>query len=269
MIPKIIHYCWFGTKEIPEKDKKNIEGWKKLNPDYKIMFWNETNYDINNCPNNYTKQAYNCKKLGFVPDYIRTEIIYNYGGFYFDTDVELLKPLDFLLDKKCIMGFQDENFVNHGQGFAAEPKNPVIKGLLEIYSELNFLNDDGSYNLVPSPVYLTNYLVTRGLVLNDKTQTIDGITVYSSEYFCPLDYVSKTSKITINTVSIHHYAESWLSPTEKLVSSIENIFSNLLPNRFGYKIGRVISLPFRVATKFKQMGLRGFFRFVTTRLVKK
>ena len=242
MIPKIIHYCWFGNKDIPENDKKNIEGWKKLNPDFKIMLWNETNYDINECDNLYTRQAYKCKKLGFVPDYIRTEIIYNYGGFYFDTDVELIKPLDSFLNEKCIMGFQDKNFVNHGQGFAAEPKNPIIKGILDIYHDLKFINEDGSYNLVPSPVYLTDYLVSRGLILNNKTQFIQDAIVYSSEYFCPIDYVSKNIKVTPNTVSIHHYAESWLSPTEKLINTIEKRCSSLVPNKFGYVFGRLISL---------------------------
>ena len=268
MIPKIIHYCWFGNKDIPKKDKKNIEGWKKLNPDFKIMFWNETNYDINTCDNLYTKQAYKCKKLGFVPDFIRTEIIYNYGGFYFDTDVELLKPLHSLLNEECIMGFQDKKFVNHGQGFAAEPKNPIIKEILDIYSELKFIKEDGSYNLVPSPVYLTDYLVSKGLELNDKTQFINGVTIYSSEYFCPIDYVSKTINVTSNTISIHHYAESWLSPTEKFINSIENSFSSLIPNKIGYVCGRVVSFPFRVLIKIKQMGIIRFLSYIKIKLVK-
>lgn len=131
MIPKVIHYCWFGNGEMPEKDKKNIEGWKKINPDYQIMRWDESNYDVNK--NAYMSECYSIPKWGFVPDYARTDIIYHYGGFYFDTDVELKKPLDSLLNEKCVMGFEKTDSVNHGHGFAAEKENPIIKELLDYY----------------------------------------------------------------------------------------------------------------------------------------
>jgi hypothetical protein len=266
VIPKIIHYCWFGEREIPDSDKKNIEGWKRLNPKYQIMFWNEDNYDIQNSKNIYMKQAYEAKKLGFVPDYVRTNIIYRYGGFYFDTDVELLKPLDSLLDYKCIMGFQDKDFVNHGHGFAAEPQHPLIKGILDVYEHLRFINEDGSLNLIPSPVYLSDYLETQGLTRNNQKQYIGDAIIFPSEYFCPIDYVSRTSQITNNTYGIHHYAESWHNGLERTTNNIEKFFKENFGEKLGDLMGRIFSFPFRILNKFQQLGAKGTIRFIVYKI---
>ncbi|WP_455720744.1 glycosyltransferase family 32 protein [Agathobacter sp.] len=209
MIPKVIHYCWFGNGEMPDKDKKNIEGWRKLNPDYQIIRWDESNYDVNK--NAYMSECYSIPKWGFVPDYARTDIIYNYGGFYFDTDVELKKPLDSLLDEKCIMGFEKSDSVNHGHGFAAEKGNAIIKELLDFYDSIHFINADGSLNITASPVYITQLLIKHGLKLNGKEQVIDGVHVYPTEYFCPKDYLTGEIKLTTNTISIHHFNLSWMN----------------------------------------------------------
>ena len=203
MIPKIIHYCWFGKNEMPEKDKKNIENWKQICPDYEIVFWNEDNYDVTKVP--YMKEAYEAGKLGFVPDYVRTEIIYKYGGFYFDTDVELLKPLDDLLDNQCIVGFEHINSVNNGQGFAAEPNNDILRELLEFYNSIHFINPEGTLNMVSSPVYLTKLLVKHGLVLNNKEQMVQNIHVFPTDFFCPKNYITGEITVTDNTYSIHHF----------------------------------------------------------------
>lgn len=178
-------------------------------PDYEIRLWNENNYDINIIP--YVSEAYRVGKLGFVPDYIRTDIIYRYGGFYFDTDVELIKNLDDLLDKKCIMGFEHAKSINHGHGFAAEPGNPILKELMEMYESLHFVNEDGSLNLTASPIYITQLLVSHGLRLNNSMQNIDGISVFPTEYFCPKNYITGDIDITDNTYSIHHFNMSWMS----------------------------------------------------------
>lgn len=209
MIPKVIHYCWFGNGEMPDKDKKNIEGWRKLNPDYQIIRWDESNYDVTK--NAYMSECYSIPKWGFVPDYARTDIIYNYGGFYFDTDVELKKPLDSLLDEKCIMGFEKSDSVNHGHGFAAEKGNAIIKELLDFYDSIHFINADGSLNMTASPVYITQLLIKHGLKLNGKEQVIDGVHVYPTEYFCPKDYLTGKIKLTTNTISIHHFNLSWMN----------------------------------------------------------
>ena len=128
MIPKIIHYCWFGGNEIPENDKKCIESWKKYCPDYKIIRWDESNYDYKK--NSYMREAYEAKKWGFVPDYARLDIIYNYGGIYLDTDVELLKSLDEILDCEGFFGFESENLVNLGLGFGAVKGNEIIRDMM-------------------------------------------------------------------------------------------------------------------------------------------
>lgn len=212
MIPKIIHYCWFGNGEMPEKDKKNIEGWQRLNPEYRIIRWDESNYNINK--NEYMKECFSVPKWGFVPDYARTDIIYNYGGFYFDTDVELLKPLDDLLKESCVMGFEKSDSVNHGHGFAAEKNNPIIKELLDFYEEIHFINNDGTLNMTASPVYITELLKRHGLKLNGKEQFVDGVHVFPTEYFCPKDYVTGKIKTTEKTISIHHFNLSWMNPED-------------------------------------------------------
>ena len=263
-IPKIIHYCWFGDKEIPEKDRKNIEGWKKLNPDYEFRFWNEQNYDVKK--NKYMKQAYEKKKLGFVPDYARTDIIYQYGGFYFDTDVELLKPLDELLENECIMGFQNSKEVNHGQGFAAVPKHHLIKGLLDVYENLDFVNEDGSLNLIPSPVFLTQYLKEKGLQLNGEEQYVEGALILPTEYFCPIDYESRKIEITKNTIGIHHYAASWHTELEKVSYAIQRKCVNIFGKKRGDRLGKWLSFPFRVINKFNQLGARKTFDFALNKI---
>ena len=207
MIPKIIHYCWFGKGEIPDRDKQNIAKWTSLCPDYEIKRWDESNYDISKCE--YMKQAYDANKLGFVPDYARLDIIYNYGGFYFDTDVELVKNLDMLLNEHAVMGFESENMINHGHGFAAEPQNGLIKELRDSYHNLKFVNPDGSLNLTPSPKYITDFLEHKGVVLNNTEQYVCGVHIFPKDYFCPKNMYSAKINVTKNTIAIHHFNMSW------------------------------------------------------------
>ena len=186
MIPKIIHYCWFGGNPLPEKDQKCIDSWKKFCPDYKIIEWNESNYDLNR--NKYMSDAYKEKKWGFVPDYARFDIIYNEGGFYLDTDVELVKSLDELRSNEAYMGFEGEIWINGGIGFGAEKKNQVIKSLRDMYDDKSFYKEDGEMNLTPSPYYITEFLVNKGLKRDDSMQMIDNMKVYPSEYFAAKNY---------------------------------------------------------------------------------
>ena len=139
MIPKIIHYCWFGGESLPESAIKCINSWKKFCPDYEIIRWDESNYDVTK--NVYMKEAYEAKKWGFVPDYARLDIVYNYGGIYMDTDVELLKPLDDLLGCNAYMGVEKPGIVALGLGFGAEKGNSVIGDLLEEYNDKRFINN--------------------------------------------------------------------------------------------------------------------------------
>ena len=160
MIPKIIHYCWVGNAPKPKSVLYCIESWKKFCPDYEIREWNESNYDFTK--NKYMKQAYEAKKWGFVPDYARLDIIYEYGGIYLDTDVEIIRSFDELLDQEAFMGFEETGektyYVNCGQGFGAVPHHEIIKKARDLYEHISFYKEDGTLNMLASPHYTTKIL---------------------------------------------------------------------------------------------------------------
>lgn len=215
MIPKIIHYCWFGGKRIPQNLRKYIKLWKKYCPDYEIKEWNESNFDINS--NEFIKEAYINKKWAFVTDYVRLYVIYNYGGIYLDTDVELIKNLDGLLNNKLFLGIQqNDSFANTGLGFGAEKNNKYIKQMLDVYDNLKF-DIENIINLA-CPILVTGVLQSYGYEIKNKTQVLcDGsIVVYSSEYFDPIAPGSTKNLTSENTYSIHHYTSSWLSEKTRL-----------------------------------------------------
>ena len=214
MIPKKIHYCWIGGNPLPESAKKCIKSWKKFCPDYEIIEWNETNYDFSR--NQYMKDALAAKKWGFVPDYARLDIIYQHGGIYLDTDVEIIRSFDDMLKNKGYAGFESEDLVNFGQGFGAEAGNPVIKALRDSYEELSFINPDGSLNLIASPALNTITLEELGLEKNNKKQILsDCFTIYPIEYFCPKSLNDGIIRCTKNTYSIHHFDASWFTESQQ------------------------------------------------------
>ena len=213
MIPKTIHYCWFGRNPKPKLAEKCIKSWKKYCPDYEIIEWNEDNYDISK--NSYMKEAYEAKKWGFVPDYARLDIIYSHGGIYLDTDVEIIKPLDHLLNNKAFAGLEpqeDATYVALGLGFGAEKGNPLIRKLMDSYEECHFLKEDGNLNLTPAPVLNSETLKPLGFDSTDRIQDLGEMMLYPSEYFCPL---LGGHRRTENTVSIHWYSGSWLPEKER------------------------------------------------------
>ena len=171
MIPKVIHYCWFGGNPLPEDAKKCLASWKKHCPEYEIIEWNESNFDVNsNC---YIKEAYEAKKYAFVTDYVRLFVMYEYGGIYMDTDVELVKNLDDFLKNRAFSGFESSNSIP--TGIMASVKHFKLFGdLLEYYENRHFLNDDGSYDTTTNTVTITKMCKKYGLVLNNKYQVIDG-----------------------------------------------------------------------------------------------
>ena len=210
MIPKIIHYCWFGGNTLPELAIKCIESWKKFCPDYEIVRWDETNFDIQCMP--YVNEAYKAKKWAFVSDYARLKVVYDNGGIYLDTDVELIKPLDQLLDDECFFCSETDGYVNTGLGFGAEKGNSVIKLLLQEYSNRHFEKARGIYDLTPCPAINSAPLIRMGYKFSDsQIWRTDEVAVYPPEYFCPLDYLTNEMKITENTVSIHLFSALWVS----------------------------------------------------------
>lgn len=211
-IPKIIHYCWFGGSELPQKARACIDSWKRYMPTYEIIEWNESNYDIGKCK--YIKEAYEAKKWAFVSDYVRLDVIYQYGGIYLDTDVEIVRSFESLLENEAFIGFDDDNLLNTGMGFGAAPKNKIIEANKRVYEELTFKNEDGDYNMITCP-YITSEVVKKfGGNLDNTFQKLDGITLYPRDYFCPLNYYTGKLNITNNTYSIHQYSMSWMSESD-------------------------------------------------------
>lgn len=208
MIPKIIHYCWFGHNPKPKLAKKCIRSWKKYCPDFEIKEWNEDNIDFSIMPD-YVREAYEAKKWGFVPDYIRLWLVYTYGGIYLDTDVEIIRPIDDLMKLGGFAGFESVDKVNFGQGFGAEPHNEAIKYVMDSYWNYQFKNVDGTINQTASPVLNTEKLCEIGLKANGQIQVVHGLRIYSTEYFCPLDCEYRTMNKTDDTFSIHWFDASW------------------------------------------------------------
>ena len=216
MIPKIIHYCWVGGNPLPELAQKCIASWKRFCPDYEIKEWNEKNYDFTK--NRYMADAYKEKKWGFVPDYARFDIIYTYGGIYLDTDVEVIKPLDDLLQCKGILGFESKEHVAAGLIIAGEKGLPIFEEMYKSYDAILFYNADGTVNLTPSPVYNTDVLMKHGLIPNNTLQEVAGITIFPTEFFCPKSIKTRLITTTKNTYTIHHYDGSWVTGmTRKLI----------------------------------------------------
>lgn len=216
MIPKVIHYCWFGRNPLPTDAKKCIESWRKYMPDYEIKEWNEDNFDVNSIP--YTQEAYKAKKYAFVSDYARFWILYNYGGVYFDTDVQVIKSMDDIISKGPFMGCEidaksdlEVPKVNPGLGLAVNPGLGLFKEMLELYSTLHFINLDGSYNKKTIVAYTTEMLFKYGLKPISGIQECAGVFIYPTEYFCPLSFETKKLNITNNTRSIHLFSASWVS----------------------------------------------------------
>lgn len=213
MIPKTIHYCWFGRNPKPKFAKKCMKSWKKYCPDYEIIEWNESNFDISKAPL-YVRQAYEAKKWAYVTDYVRLWAVYNYGGVYFDTDVEIIKSIDCLLDCDSFWGFESEKYVATGLGFGAICKSQVVFKMMSDYDDLLFLLADGNYNTTPCPQINSHVFEEYGARLDNTYQKFDDFTLFPSDYFCPKDWYTGLTNITDNTYTIHHFDASWRSIEE-------------------------------------------------------
>lgn len=241
MIPKIIHYCWFGGKPLPESAKKCIASWRKFLPDYEIKEWNESNFDVNSIK--YTREAYRLKKFAFVSDYARMWILYNYGGLYFDTDVELIRPIDDIISRGNFMGFetphddcvyrqkqnglnstcplnQGMDNINPGLGLGVEPKLKFYNNVINWYTNHHFATWKGG-------IGTTIVYVVTNFILNSKIEILkggiyytNGMYIYPSDYFCPKNYKTGELTITNNTRSIHHYSATWVKKLSVLERAI-------------------------------------------------
>lgn len=236
MIPKVIHYCWFGKNPLPKIVVDCMNSWRKFCPDYKIVEWNESNFDISDCP--YVAQAYQSKMWAFVSDYARIKILYENGGVYLDTDVELIKNIDPLLNDQAFMGFETKLGVNSGLIAGSVPKLSIFAELLEIYKNTLFINNDGSLNLTSCVEYQTNLLVQHGLIKENKIQYINEIKIYPIEYFSPLNHYTGIITLTPETYSIHRYEGTWASESIRYGYKLKWKYIN----KYGLHIGKPVYL---------------------------
>ena len=234
MIPRVIHYCWFGRNSLPESAMKCIDSWRKYFPDYEIKEWNEDNFNVNIIP--YTREAYEAKKYAFVSGYARMWILYHYGGLYFDTDVEVIKPVDDIVERGPFMGIEVEAragelpLIAPGLGLGVTSGLGLYKDILDYYAPLHFLCEDGSLNQVTVVKHVTNVLVANGLKPTNDLQLVAGVWIYPRDYFNPLDDNTGQLVVTDNTRSIHWYTKTWLKKRNPvrtwIVRRIHRYFGN-------------------------------------------
>ena len=209
MIPPIIHYCWFGDKPLPKYAKKNIESWRKFFPDFEIKEWNENNFDINIIP--YTSESYKQKKYAFVSDFARYCVLFNYGGIYFDTDVEVIKSFEDIIERGAFLGIEnDRDLISVAPGLCmgAYSGMSFYKEIIDFYSSVYLSSDE---KVVPYLVKKTTEFLTKdGFKREDKLQHVKEIWIYPNDYFNPLDDYTGKIRITQNTHSIHYYSKSWI-----------------------------------------------------------
>lgn len=213
MIPKIIHFCWFGKSPIPETEKKCIESWKKILPEYQIMQWNEESFDINKATL-YVQQAYQAKKYAFVSDYVRMYALNKYGGIYFDTDVEIIKPIDFYLNNQFFIGF--ENRTMPGTGIIGSVANTwILQEMLKYYDNTPFIDKNGLEDTTTNVKILVNILEKYNFNKNNKEQIVRGLHFYERDIFNPKKIGENNFAVTERTITIHHLSGSWLTEREK------------------------------------------------------
>lgn len=226
MIPKIIHYCWFGGNPLPDLAQKCIASWKKYLSDYEIKEWNESNFDINS--NVYVKEAYEARKFAFVTDYVRLYAMYHEGGIYMDTDVEVIKPLDGLLKYEAVSGFESPTQIPTGL-MACRKGYHFFKELLDDYSDIHFIRPDGSFDLTTNVTRITEHCLKYGLKQNNILQTINGFTLLPKDYLCPKSYQDGKIYLTENSYTIHHFAGSWVGQEEIQSKILSDKLKGLIP----------------------------------------
>lgn len=224
MIPKKIHYCWFGGKELPELAKKCIASWEKFCPDYEIIRWDESNFDLDQIP--YTRWCYDNGKWAFLSDYVRLAVVAEQGGLYFDTDVELIRSPDELLQFEAFYGFENNYAVATGLGFGAQAQHPTLVAMRQAYLALE-QNADGGFPVQACPALNTAALLPMGLILNGERQNVAGAEILPADFLNPYDDATGKLHRTENTIGIHWYSKSWISKSAMLRSRITRPFHRI------------------------------------------
>ena len=242
MIPKVIHYCWFGGKPLPPLAEKCVASWRKYLPDYEIRRWDESNFDVNAHP--YSKDAYAAGLFAFVSDYARFKILYENGGVYFDTDVEVIGPIDDLLAEGPFMGFENDGVkgnmaVNPGLGLAAEPGMELYGEILAGYDRISFMDKDGlrnPYSMIPM---VTDLLAGTGLKGNRGVESVMGIKVYPQDWFNPFDDATGRLRKTSNTKTIHWYSKSWMPKENPVAVFLKRLARRVFGGGVVSRIGKI------------------------------
>ncbi len=225
LIPRKIHYCWFSGNPIPDSLQKCIDSWSEVCPDYEIVRWDESTFDIKRYK--YTLDAYKMHKWGFIPDVARLEILYENGGFYFDTDVKIIKNLDPLRFQTAFCGRERQGHVNFGGGSGCVPHSDVVRRILEFRKDVDFINPNGTINSEASGYYETWPLMEMGLKVEDISQKLEGINVYSSDFFSPYNFINGEELVKNETFSIHYFSGSWITGGDALRKQTREKYSQI------------------------------------------
>lgn len=250
-IPKTVHYCWFGGGDKPELIKKCMKSWKERLPDYNIIKWNEKNFNVET--SDFTKKAYKMKKWAFVADYCRLWVLYKNGGIYLDTDVEVIKNMDYLLHQTAFIGIESDVEINAAI-WGCKKNDPFVKKILDYYNTLNYDDFKEDLSKLAIPKIITQIAKEQGYLLCNKIQKLEnGTVIYPKEYFYPKNQSWEKPIISVNTYTIHHYEGSWRSPLQIYRSK----FKQVLINIFGYdivvKLVNLLKLNFKNKNKKKVM----------------
>lgn len=245
-IPKTIHWCWFGNGKPGPLERRCMESWRLHFPGYSIKCWNEDNFDIHCCQ--YVEEAYKARKWAFVSDYVRFSVLYKYGGLYFDTDVEVIRPLNDLVEVGPFMGFEvdpipkrQSGSINPGLGLATFPGLEIYREMLESYENSRFrIGDHMDQTTVVKRI--TDILTMAGLKQTHGIQSIAGLNLYPSDYFNPLNSDDGISYVTDNTRTIHHFNGSWLSPESQFAKKVRGELPNWLPLGIRSSISRLYAV---------------------------
>lgn len=228
-IPKIIHYCWLGGREKPKDVQQYMDGWKEKLKDYEIREWNEETFPFDQIQCSYLKEAMENKKWAFVTDYMRLYILYQYGGIYMDTDMELLKPLDDFLNYDSFIGLES-SYTLCTAVIGAKPGQIWLKELLAAYEQRKFISEKGKMDIMPNSQYIFNFLTDKhGLVCEKKLQRLsNGLVILPQEYFSPMNYLTMQTNVTEKTYGIHHYKGTWKSDRERRKDQIQGIITRII-----------------------------------------
>lgn len=238
-IPRVIYYCWFGGKPLPPEGERCIASWRKYFPGWEIRRVDESNYNVRSVP--YTAEAYDAGKYAFVSDYARFDLLHRHGGLYFDTDVEVIRPFDDIIAAGAFMGMEG-TLVNPGLGIGAPAGHPLYADMLQRYAGMNFIDRQG--RIIPGTVvtYTTDMLRCHGYCTDGRRQTVEGITIYPPEYFCPLDDITGRLTVTPRTHSIHRYAKTWCDGASPWRTRLSRIAHRWLGLSASARIKRIFKL---------------------------